>query len=211
MLANLIVTNNTEYLEQTIESVSKNGDTFVVFDGIKPIDGNFTTLTCNSNSPATARKIGVEAILKKTQYKFIQFIDSDDFAISAITPYLIDGYDLFYSDLLVKNEDFEYTYTEYLQSASIDNMRFLPFKIKNPVIRTTRFLGKNSLKIDPNLRLFSITDLIYQIGQQSMFHIPHALYICRIHSKMNSRLVSEKERLNCLSIIKGRLNGKISV
>ena len=211
MLANLIVTNNTEYLEQTIESVSKNGDTFVVFDGIKPIDGNFTALTCNANSSAVARKTGIEVIAKKPQYQFIQFIDSDDFVTSSPIPYLTDGYDLFYSDFLVKNEDFEYTYTEYLQSACFDNMRFLPFKIKNPVIRTARFLAKNGLKIDPNLRLFSITDLIYQIGQQSMFHIPHALYTCRIHSKMNSRLVSEKERLNCLSIIKGRLNGKISV
>lgn len=211
MLANLIVTNNTEYLDETIDSAEKLGDTFVVFDGIKSTGGNFTSLTCNSNSPAVARKIGIDAILKTSKYKFIQFIDSDDSIIDSPLPYLVDGYDLFYSDFLVYNEDFDYQYNEYLQSASIDNMRFLPFKIKNPIIRTSRFAGKNAAKIDANLRLFSVADLIYQIGPSSMFHIPNPIYKCRIHSKMNSRIVSEKERLQCLNIIKRRLNGEVSI
>lgn len=211
MLANLIVTNNTEYLEQTIDSVSKLGDTFVVFDGIKPIEGDFTSLSCNANSSSVARKTGVEAILKNKDYKFIQFIDSDDYLVNDPRPYLFRGYDLFYSDFVVKNEDFDYQYTEYLPSASIGNMRFLPYKIKNPIVRTSRLCGKNAVKIDQNLRIFSIADLIYQIGPTGMCHIPYTLYTCRIHAKMNSRLVPEKERMNCLSIIKGRLNGKISV
>ena len=175
MLANLIVTNSTEYLEQTIDSVSKLGDTFVVFDGIKPIEGNFTSLSCNANSSSVARKTGVEAIIKNKSYKFIQFIDGDDYLTSDPRPRLSDDYDLFYSDFIVQNEDFDYKYTEYLQSASIDNMRFLPYKIKNPIVRASRFSGKNALKIDPNLRIFSITDLIYQIGPKAMCHIPYPI------------------------------------
>lgn len=213
MLANLIVTNSTEYLEQTIESVSKLGDTFIVFDGIKPIEGDFTSLTCNTNSSSVARKLGVEAILKNENYKFIQFIDSDDYLMITADPRprLIDGYDLFYSDFIVRNEDFDYEYTEYLQSAAIGNMRFLPFKIKNPIVRASRFSGKNAVKIDQNLRVFSMADLVYQIGPTGMCHIPYTFYTCRVHSKMNNRLVSEKERMNCLSVIKGRINGQVSV
>lgn len=211
MLANLIVTNNAEYLEQTIDSASKLGDTFIVFDGIKPVEGNFTSLSCNANSPSVARKLGVEAILKNKDYKFIQFIDSDDYLMGDPRPHLSEGYDLFFSDFVVRNEDFDYEYTEYLQSASIGNMRFLPFKIKNPIVRTSRFSGKNPVRIDQNLRLFSMADLVYQIGPTGMCHIPYTLYTCRVHSKMNNRLVSEKERMNCLSVIKGRINGKVSV
>ena len=203
----LIITNNTEYLDQCVKS---SINPLVVFDGIAiPIDFHYDSVVCNASRPSVARNFGLEKI---DNCEFVQLLDSDDFLNENYFETLLsiisqnNDYDIFYTDYDILNEDFKFTNREYLKSIGdrylLDNL----FKIKNPLIRKSAFKNK---KFDVNLTNFELVDFMLQVGIDKVYHIPKNLQTVRIHSKCYNRLSSKQNQKQSSDIINGRINGKI--
>lgn len=206
-LITLIVTNNTTYLNQCVESAIKP---LVVFDGIPvPEDFNYASLSCNASRPSIARNTGLSKIGK---CDYIQLLDSDDFLsdnyYETVLPIVSQNadFDVFYTDYTVLNEDFNFSHREYIKSVNefllIENL----IKIKNPIIRRSVFETK---KFNSDLTNFEIVDLMLQVGIDNIFHIPHSLQTVRIHPKGHNRLSNKESQKRSLNIINERMHGKV--